>query len=76
MVEQISDNIADNTEESLTFEQALSRLGTVIEAMEDESITLESSIALYKEGVILSDRCTEILDRFEAEITILQREDD
>ena len=60
----------------LDFEQALARLEAVTEAMENEETTLEASITLYKEGVALSKRCNEILSRFEAEITVLQKEAD
>jgi len=60
----------------LTFEKALSRLEAVVEAMENEETTLETSITLYKEGMILSNRCNEILARFEAEVVQLQKEAD
>ena len=60
-------------EKPLTFEQALSRLETVVESMESEDTALESSIALYKEGVLLSGLCNDILNRFETEITVLQK---
>ena len=63
-------------EETLNFEQALTRLETVVEAMENDETTLDASITLYKEGVALSKHCNEILSRFEAEIMILQKESD
>ena len=59
----------------LSFEAALTRLETVVEAMENDKTTLEASIALYKEGIALSNYCNEILDRFESEVIILQKED-
>lgn len=61
-------------QENLTFEQALTRLETVVESMEHENTTLEESISLYKEGYYLSRCCNEILSRFEAEVTMLQKE--
>jgi len=64
------------TEESLSFEQALTRLETVVAAMENDETALESSISLYKEGIALSKHCNDILNRFEAEITTLQKESD
>ena len=63
-------------QEELNFEQALTRLELVVEAMEDDETTLEKSIALYKEGVSLSKFCNEVLGRFETEITVLQKEED
>ena len=59
----------------LTFEQALVKLETVVEAMENDNTTLEESIAFYKEGIKLSKHCNEMLSRFEAEVTVLQKED-
>jgi len=64
------------TSEPLNFEQALIRLETVVEAMENDETTLEAAINLYKEGTSLSKHCNEILSRFEAEVTMLQKEVD
>ena len=61
---------------TLTFEQALTRLEDVVDAMEKENATLEESIEFYKEGVNLSNHCNKILGRFESEITMLQKETD
>ena len=60
----------------ISFEEALQRLETVVEAMEGEEATLESSLMLYKEGLKLSQRCDELLNRFEAEINVLQKQED
>lgn len=54
--------------EPLSFEEALSRLETIVEELEDESITLDKSIELYEEGIELSRLCTETLE--EAELRI------
>lgn len=58
----------------LSFEDALKQLETIVEAMEDEKTTLEASIALYKEGLTLSEHCGKILERLESDIIILQKE--
>ena len=65
----------DEANKDLTFENALTRLEAVVEAMENEETTLESSISLYKEGVKLSKHCKEILSRLESEVMLLQKED-
>ncbi len=52
----------------MKFEEALSRLETIVDELEDESITLEQSIELYEEGIALSRLCTETLE--EAELRI------
>ncbi len=54
--------------EPLSFEEALSRLETIVDELEDESITLDKSIELYEEGIELSRLCTETLE--EAELRI------
>ena len=38
----------------LSFEQALDRLETIVEELEDGKLTLEQSIARFEEGVVLS----------------------
>lgn len=50
-----------NTEE-LSFEEALEKLETIVENLEDESVSLEESIELYEEGIDLSQKCTQTLE--------------
>lgn len=54
--------------EQYSFEKALKRLETIVEKLEDESISLDKSIALYEEGIHLSKQCTQTLE--EAELRI------
>ena len=54
--------------EGPSFEQALERLETIVEELEGGSLTLEQSIARYEEGVKLSRRLTQTLDRAEKRI--------
>ncbi|SMO35604.1 exodeoxyribonuclease VII small subunit [Fodinibius sediminis] len=57
-----------SNKEPLGFEEALARLETIVEELEDDSITLDKSIELYEEGIELSKLCTETLE--EAELRI------
>lgn len=57
-----------SNKEQFSFEEALSRLEVIVEKLEDESISLDESIALYEEGITLSKKCTETLE--EAELRI------
>lgn len=57
-----------STKEHLSFEKALSKLETIVQELEDESISLEKSIELYEEGIALSRQCTKTLE--EAELRI------
>jgi exodeoxyribonuclease VII small subunit len=53
---------------SLSFEAAIERLQTIVEELEGGSLSLEESIARYEEGVKLSRRLTQTLDRAEKRI--------
>ena len=61
---------------NLKFEEALSRLSEIVEAVEDGDTASEDAIALYKEGLKLSEDCGEILSRFEEEVLSLQKKAD
>ncbi len=56
------------TGESLTFEAALDRLQTIVGELEGGTLSLEDSIARYEEGMKLSRRLTEELERAEKRI--------
>ena len=53
---------------SLSFEEAIERLQTIVEELEAGSLSLEESIARYEEGVKLSRRLTQTLDEAEKRI--------
>jgi exodeoxyribonuclease VII small subunit len=54
--------------ESMSFEAALERLQTIVGELESGSLSLEDSIARYEEGMKLSRRLTEELERAEKRI--------
>ncbi|MDR9415690.1 MAG: exodeoxyribonuclease VII small subunit [Gracilimonas sp.] len=54
--------------ERLSFEEALNKLESIVEQLEDEEITLEDSVKLYEEGVRMSKFCTEILEQAELRV--------
>lgn len=55
-------------QERPSFEEALKKLETIVEELENEEITLEDSVKLYEEGVKMSRYCTEILEQAELRI--------
>lgn len=59
-----------------SFEQALNRLEEIIENIENDEITLEESVKLYKEGIELSVFCGESLKKTENEIMLLKQKAD
>lgn len=58
--------------DALPFEEALTRLETIVEAMEGGELPLESLLAKYEEGMKLAGACQEKLA--EAEVKIQQLE--
>ena len=53
---------------AMTFEQAISRLGEIVESLEEGEQPLEESIALFEEGMTLAKSSQVILDRAERRI--------
>ena len=62
-------------ENKMTFETALSRLEEIVRAMESGSAALDSSLALFEEGVGLVKFCTKALDTAEQKVKILQKDE-
>lgn len=62
------------TEQELTFEQALERLEGIVKAMEQGELPLEQAIADFQEGMQLARVCREKLDQAEQKIEMLVQE--
>ena len=58
------------------FDVLMERLRSVVEKLEAGSLSLEQSLAAFEEGVLLTRRGAEILDRAEGRIEILTRGED
>lgn len=54
--------------ERITFEEALKKLESIVNKLEENSVTLEESVNLYEEGIKLSKYCSEILEKAELRI--------
>ena len=61
----------DNDVATLTYEQALSELDTLIQRLEGGAVNLDEAIACYERASRLAQRCAELLDRTEQKITQL-----
>ena len=66
----------DNDIEKMTFEQALSKLESIVKELEDEKIPLEDSIRKFEMGVKLSSHCLAKLNEAEKKIEELTKNDD
>lgn len=53
-----------------SFEESYSKLEEVVQTLESGSLTLESTLKAYEEGMQLANRCSQILD--EAELKVRQ----
>lgn len=59
--------------EPKTFEAAIARLGEIVSALEDGTAPLDTSLALYEEGIALVRFCGDKLDAAEKQIKVLTR---
>lgn len=64
----MSDQNTETDIASLSFEQALQRLETIVDKLERGDVPLEGSIALYEEGEALKKRCGELLTAAEDKV--------
>lgn len=59
-------------EKNSSFENRLSRLNEIVTLLEQGEISLTESVTLYKEGLELSSKCKDELEKAKHEIKILQ----
>ncbi len=55
-------------ETEMTFEQAAEKLERIVERINAGSVSLDETVALYEEGVRLSNYCLELLNQYDARI--------
>lgn len=61
-------------EERMTLEEAFAQLEQVTKTLEDESISLEESFAVYQKGMQLLRYCNESIDKVEKKVLVLNGE--
>ncbi|WBF65903.1 MAG: exodeoxyribonuclease VII small subunit [Candidatus Kinetoplastibacterium crithidii] len=66
-------NLSENMK-NLDFETALLELETLVSSMEQENITLEDSLSLYRRGVNLVRFCQNYIAKAEETIKVLDGE--
>lgn len=52
----------------LSFSEAMEKLNSIVEKLDDSTLPLEQSIALFEEGLFLSKQCQKELKQFENRI--------
>ena len=60
--------------DNMSFESILGKLEQTVKILEEGNITLEESIALYEQGVRLSDQCRQRLSSAKQKIEIIKNE--
>jgi exodeoxyribonuclease VII small subunit len=56
---------------TMTYEQALAELDTLITRLEGGAVELDEAIACYERGSLLAQRCADLLDRTEQAVAQL-----
>jgi exodeoxyribonuclease VII small subunit len=59
------------TEESITFEAAMSRLEEIVAELESGKLSLEESLRKFEEGIALGKTCREFLERADVRVRTL-----
>lgn len=61
--------------ENINFEEAMEELEKIADELEKGDLNLEESITKFEEGMKLSKKCNEIIEKAEKKITILLQKD-
>lgn len=60
-------------QEEMSYEQAVARLGEIVNGLEKGNLPLADSLNLFEEGTALMKRCTELLDEAEQKVVMLRK---
>ncbi|HWQ89857.1 MAG TPA: exodeoxyribonuclease VII small subunit [Desulfitobacteriaceae bacterium] len=64
-------NNEDNSRQIPDFEAGIKRLEQIVMALEEKEISLEVSLAFFREGMELVQFCTSLLDNAERQMELL-----
>lgn len=59
------------TKQAPNFESGVDRLEQIVKSLEQKEISLESALTLFREGIELVQRCTDLLDKAERQMELL-----
>ncbi len=62
---------SSSPDESLTFEDAISKLEEIVESMESEQLPLEDLVTQYEAGSVLLKHCDEVLSAARKRIELI-----
>ena len=58
----------------LSYEAQLERLAEIVDAIDESETSLDTALALYKEGLQLAEKCAQSLAQYENEVLILEKD--
>lgn len=61
--------------EEMNFEEAMEALEKIATELEKGDLSLEESVTKFEEGIALSKKCSDIIEKAEKKITILLQKD-
>lgn len=64
----------ENTFDKLTIEETFDALDEVMDKLSDDSVSLEDSFELYKDGMKMLEHCRKIIDDVEKRVITLSTE--
>jgi exodeoxyribonuclease VII small subunit len=62
----------ENVTKSDSLETKMNQLNEIIKQMSSSDVSLEASFKLYKEGVKTLKECTDMVDKIEKELIVLE----
>ena len=62
--------------EEKNFEKSMQDLENIVTELEKGELNLEESVKKFEQGINISKKCNDILEKAEKKITILLRQDD
>lgn len=62
--------------EEKSFEENMEQLENIVTELEKGELNLEESVKKFEQGINISKKCNDILEKAEKKITILLRRDD
>ena len=63
-----------SSENTMTFEDAMTRLEEIVGKLESGKVSLDESLKLYEEGCKLAKKCLEQLEKAKLKVTMIKKE--
>jgi exodeoxyribonuclease VII small subunit len=62
--------------EKKTFESSMKQLEAIVRELENGDLPLEEAVSKFEEGILVSRRCSQLLNETEKRITLLLQSED